>query len=371
MICKYQGDHMIKKDHFLSLDGFRGVAAILVVLRHTLPFFGGNPFYESYLAVDLFFLLSGAVVARAYEARLLGGLPLKSFVWIRMLRLYPLYFLGTSIGIVAALTGAIQYEKHLGLAAVLGLLFIPGMQASTLFPLNSPAWSLSAEVAVNVFYGWKVRLLNDRVLLAVVGVAMLALIAFLAFSPGHSLDAGFKRKTFYVSYIRVALSFAAGILLYRIYTRRVAGPIVSNGKVVLAMCGVAGLLMSSPPLHLVAFFDFFAVCVGFPVLIYAGMRYQTSGWLSHLCKFLGIVSYPIYIVHSPIAELIRLSAPRLIGHPVDAYAPVAGIIFLMAISLLAWLLHHYYDEPIRRYIGAKVARRAAIRAASGITPTST
>lgn len=45
---------MNNKDHFLTLDGFRGIAAILVVLRHTLPYFGGNPFFSSYLSVDLF-----------------------------------------------------------------------------------------------------------------------------------------------------------------------------------------------------------------------------------------------------------------------------------------------------------------------------
>ncbi|WP_044531373.1 acyltransferase family protein, partial [Herbaspirillum sp. B65] len=80
---------MQHKDHFLTLDGFRGIAAILVVLRHTTPYFGDNPFFSSYLAVDLFFLLSGAVVARSYEHRLQQDMSLRQFMWIRLLRLYP------------------------------------------------------------------------------------------------------------------------------------------------------------------------------------------------------------------------------------------------------------------------------------------
>ncbi|MFX5999031.1 hypothetical protein ABTF05_21860, partial [Acinetobacter baumannii] len=63
-------------------------------MRHTTPFFGNNPFFSSYLAVDLFFLLSGVVLCRSYESRLLNGMRLGAFLRIRLLRLYPLYFLG-------------------------------------------------------------------------------------------------------------------------------------------------------------------------------------------------------------------------------------------------------------------------------------
>lgn len=62
------------KKHYEILDGLRGVAAILVVTFHIFESFsGGNRFVQiinhGYLAVDFFFLLSGFVVAYAYDDR--------------------------------------------------------------------------------------------------------------------------------------------------------------------------------------------------------------------------------------------------------------------------------------------------------------
>lgn len=62
-----------KNPRLLTLDAMRGLAAIGVILFH-LDFIG--PFAQSgYLAVDFFFLLSGLVIARAYQTRLDRGLP--------------------------------------------------------------------------------------------------------------------------------------------------------------------------------------------------------------------------------------------------------------------------------------------------------
>src|SRR6185312_1216171 len=78
---------------FPILNGMHGIAAILIVVRHTAPIFGQNPFSESYLAVDLFFVLSGVVIANAYESKLLEGMEVAQFAKIRLIRLYPLYAL--------------------------------------------------------------------------------------------------------------------------------------------------------------------------------------------------------------------------------------------------------------------------------------
>ena len=72
---------------FVTLDGLRGIAALAVVTRHA-PYFR-NPFFESYLAVDFFFVLSGFVLAHAYGQRLRGNLSILDFVKIRIVRLYP------------------------------------------------------------------------------------------------------------------------------------------------------------------------------------------------------------------------------------------------------------------------------------------
>ena len=79
---------------FLTLDGLRGVGAFLVVMRHVPALFGPIRVPESFLAVDLFYLVSGFVVAHAYGARLKAGGFLWDFFKTRVIRLYPLYALG-------------------------------------------------------------------------------------------------------------------------------------------------------------------------------------------------------------------------------------------------------------------------------------
>src|SRR5664279_3535433 len=89
---------------FQTLDGLRGVGAFLVVMRHVPDFFGPIRVPESYLAVDLFYLVSGFVVAHAYADRLKAGGFFWTFVKTRIIRLYPLYVFGLLLGVTAAVS---------------------------------------------------------------------------------------------------------------------------------------------------------------------------------------------------------------------------------------------------------------------------
>jgi peptidoglycan/LPS O-acetylase OafA/YrhL len=88
------------------MDATRGIAAICVMFFHfsqragTAPF---QPFPSGTIAVDYFFCLSGFVIAYSYGEKLDAGLPLASFLKLRLIRLYPMYILGTLIGIIASI----------------------------------------------------------------------------------------------------------------------------------------------------------------------------------------------------------------------------------------------------------------------------
>lgn len=79
---------------FLSLDAFRGLAAIMVVLFHSRFYSSPEPLpfvANSYLFVDFFFILSGFIMAHAYQHRLGDSVGWKRFVVLRLGRLYPLH----------------------------------------------------------------------------------------------------------------------------------------------------------------------------------------------------------------------------------------------------------------------------------------
>lgn len=64
-IMKTDRDGLTDTHVFLGLDGARGIAAIAVAVYHAHPLFDSQLFPGGYLAVDLFFVMSGAVIVHA------------------------------------------------------------------------------------------------------------------------------------------------------------------------------------------------------------------------------------------------------------------------------------------------------------------
>ncbi len=90
---------MSEKSRFETLDGLRGLAAVVILTRHIaelnhLPYLSPH----GYLGVDFFFVLSGFVIGFAYERRLQDGMTFGQFTSLRLQRLYPLLALGMAFG---------------------------------------------------------------------------------------------------------------------------------------------------------------------------------------------------------------------------------------------------------------------------------
>jgi peptidoglycan/LPS O-acetylase OafA/YrhL len=339
---------------FYSLDGIRGVAALLVVLRHITPFFQLIDFQESYLAVDVFFVLSGVVLRNSYESRLRRDLSVRRFCVIRLVRLYPLYLAGSVIGCLALAregTDAI----HLVFYAALGLLFLPSpLPGSALYPFDGPAWSLFFELAVNFVYARFLSLLNTRVISLVMAVSALALVLAIVLSPDHSLDVGWTRLSFIGGFPRVAFSFFAGVLMARYYLshqRHIALP----GWVALCapwipLALTALVLTAAPPPVLQPYFDFAAITMIFPAAVFVGLWFQPGRIGQSVDKFLGVISYAIYVLHRPLAGFFHALMTARVRTFVDHHAPWPGIAFLAVLILICWGLDYAYDQPVRRWL---------------------
>ena len=71
----------------------RGMAAIAILIYHAEKYLGMQLLPNAYLAVDLFFLLSGFVIAHNYDGKFTGGMSLTNFMVQRLIRLYPCFLL--------------------------------------------------------------------------------------------------------------------------------------------------------------------------------------------------------------------------------------------------------------------------------------
>ncbi len=339
----------------------RGIAAVLIAVRHVDDIVWPIRFGASYLALDLFFLLSGTVICHAYEQPLLAGLPLRRFLYARLVRIYPLYLLGTLIGASVSLLqpGLLQHGLHAGdLVSRLGLalLLLPDLASPVLYPLNNPAWSLFFELCANLVYALllRYRLWVGPALLAV--LSALALVALVIQAPTQALDIGWTRQTILAGFPRVGFSFFAGVLLYRAFARREHSHAVPSW---LPLAVITAALIASPGPGLQPWYDLAVAMLAFPAAVYAALACRPAARLARACARAcalgGLVSYPVYALHVPLAALLGQAATMLLGPWWLDTAPIPGLLFLAALGPVALLVHHRFDVPVRR---ALLPRRA-------------
>ena len=339
---------------FTCLDGIRGVAALLIVLRHTEQLVSPILFQESYLAVDVFFVLSGVVISQAYEVRLLSNLSFTRFAQIRIVRIFPLYILGTVISALCAITGLLPFGTRgdLPLYIILGLFLIPnpGIGTINVFPLNNPAWSLFLELVVNMFYAKFLHILSRKFVFVIMSVSALGIMLMLYKAQSHSLNVGFWAKSFPFGLLRVFYSFFAGVVLFKHFQthRRQSTGLGATVMSWAIIASVAAVLVAAPRHDIQPYYDFAAVIFVFPALVYAALKFQPQGLSAQICKFLGAISYAVYTLHAPLAgfiEAFSLSAAHInLAH----WAPWAGLVFVAVLIPICAVADRVYDWPVRR-----------------------
>ena len=344
-----------ERREYRTLNGLRGVAAICVVLFHGDALVG-QVFPRGYLAVDLFFVLSGFVIAHAYEGRLRAGLGVGGFTLVRLIRFWPLYALGLALGVARDLllvaTGndyALPVPTLLA-AAAMGVAFLPlplATRGDNLFPLNVPSWSLFFELLVNILYAAVRQWLSLAVLLVAIAASGIALVLLTpATGIGH---VGVEANSFGAGCARTIFSFGLGVLIYRLRPNVPALP----APLLLALAA-AGLAWPWGGRS----YDLAFVVLLSPVLVMMGTGAEPAGRAGSLADWLGLVSFPLYAIHRPLMHVVEALANRLPLPPMLlGWIAVAGLLVLATIAnrldvvvrrrLDAWLRPPLRRDPAR------------------------
>ncbi len=281
-----------------GLDALRGVAALCVVGLHTNAVFGGFGWLsKGYLGVDFFLMLSGFLMTRITEPRLVAGTAPVRFMVARYRRFWPMMALGSLIGVPY-----LWVRAEADIAAFVPALFanfalLPWPLANLLFALNIPAWTIFAELVANAAHVFALRRLRTAAL-ALVVAGLAGLTAWAAHSYG-SLDVGARPTNWIPAIPRVLLAYCLGMLLSRCWKQ---SPLPALP---------ASLIMLAIPAPLVASvfwdwqhwsYDLAFVLVLCPLVILSAMTITTG---TPLIRLSAALSFPLFAVHLPILEAMR------------------------------------------------------------------
>ena len=374
------------KPHYNILDGLRGAAALMVVWYHVFEGYafaegtngvegGGliNVFNHGYMAVDFFFMLSGFVISYAYDDRW-NQMSMGDFFKRRLVRLHPMIVMGAIIGLTTFLLGggvkwdgSVTPMSGVALAFFLTCLFIPAWPGAMhevrgngeMFPLNGPSWSLFFEYIGNICYALFIRKLSTKALswlVAVLGVV------YIWFSVGNvsgyeSIGVGWTvgdSVNIFGGFLRMMFPFSLGMLLARNFK-----PVRVRGIFWLAIVLLFALFSvpffpSVGGICVNGIFEMCCIMLIFPVIVWLGASGVTTDKASTgVCKFLGDLSYPLYIVHYPVMYLFYAWLIKNQLYTVADTWQVVLLVFAVNITLAVVALK-LYDEPVRRWLAAKL-----------------
>lgn len=235
---------------------------------------------------------------------------------------------------------------------------------SEMHPLNGPTWSLYYEYIANIAYALVLRRLGRGALAVLTALAAAATLRLCLTSSTGDVVGGWSLTPDQQLWglTRMAYPFLAGLLLSRFGWR------LPSGSHAFALCALALAAVLSVPrlggdaLWVNGLYEALCILFVFPLVVAAGSGGRLVGRRrTALCRFLGRISYPLYLVHYPFVYIytawaynsgatIAEGLPRLV-------LTAAGCV------ALAYAAMRLYDEPVRRWLAARWRRRQASAAA--------
>jgi len=314
-----------------------------------------DPFPSAYLMVDIFFAMSGYVIAMSYGERLERGGYFGTFLEKRAARLLPMWIIGLGIGV---LFDALFHHHWSHLIAPLlslafGAMFIPVPVGPDLFPYNSPGWSLFYEALANVVFGAAARRFSTPIMAAILLLGAVFLI--LGIAHVGAADGGRSWTTAPLGLARVTFAFTVGLFVHR-FRSTLAGRSWHPAFFWAAMALLVGAAFAAPAPAWRPVYDTLFVLVGCPLILLIGLNSSVGS--RRLAEELGTLSYPLYAVHFALMLVVFYVHGALRHWQVQVVPVPLGIVVTLSIIAFAYLLGRHVDGPAQRLANRLISRRA-------------
>ncbi|WP_082547792.1 acyltransferase [Massilia sp. Root335] len=348
-----------------QLAGLRGICAWWVVFYHFLGLMNDSVptplrhfIAHGYLAVDLFFLLSGFVIFLSYHASLSTNFPhsVGKFYWNRFSRIYPLHFvmLGGYLMLFAAFTylsTSHAAPENYTWPAFIQSIFLVHMWFGSDLTWNVPSWSISSEWFVYLFFplmAFSLRKLRGGIaahLLSIVAAAVVLHVIY-AMSGLHSIGADIP----HMALVRTMFEFLMGVFVGSLYV---------NHRDFLeryATVALAGFVASCVLYALTSTPDYALIPITFALLI--AYLSVTTSWITAALStpvlvYLGEISYSTYMVHYLVYDLLKAAFMSNAQQINQVYLWLSFVV----VFILSVALHHVVDMPSQKYFRRRLSTR--------------
>ena len=327
-------------------------------------------------------MLSGFVISYAYDDRWQTHagkrLTLGNFFKRRLIRLHPMLVMGALIGFVTfMIQGGVKWDgtetpiQWVMVALLMSTLLLPTYPGAgydvrgngEMYSLNGPSWSLFFEYLGNIMYALFIRRLPNKSLACLVAIsgALWAWFAIGNVSGYDMLGVGWtlEGNNFLGGLLRMTFPFTLGMLIARNFKPvRVPGIFWISIAVLFALFSVpyipADLCSCAEGISLNSAYELACIVLVFPLIVWLAASGNMAGQVSHkVCKFLGDLSYPLYIVHYPVMYLFYSWLIENKLYTLGETWPVVILVFAVNITL-AYTCLKLWDEPVRRWLTKKV-----------------
>jgi len=364
-----------RKQYFPALTGLRAVAVLLVLVHHFNPIlpdrFGWrlhNLAAETHIGVTVFFVLSGFLIGYRYMGT--GPVGLRTYFVNRFARIYPMYFLLTTLTFVVLYSKGTASTTELLQQYLLNISFLRGLFEEYVYSGIAQGWSLTVE---EMFYAsapvafWLMRR-NQPWLwglpLVLVGTGMVLVLLCRA-QPWHGFFGSFA-FLFQFTYPGRAVEFFVGIglawWLRRAGATGVAGwPWRTYGGLAgCFLCLGALSLLHGPALGALGVFQPWGMFInnvllpllGIGPLLWGLVREKT--WVSYLLSsrlfvLLGKSSYVFYLIHMGV---LQVALREWLANP------LLSIVALYGLSIGLFML---VEEPLNFWLRRVLTKRASLQ----------
>lgn len=314
-----------------------------------------NIFFEGYLGVSFFFILSGFILAYSYKEKIvLKQITNRKFYIARFARIYPLHFLTLLLAIPLVISkgdfNMSQFLSNLFLVQS----FIPFQ--SYYFSFNSPSWSISDEMFFYAVFPFLILIVNRMKMqhLVFFGVITVLLIILIAITP-----TSIHKTYFYINPILRIIDFILVLLLFELYrTRKFSSYFQSiKSETFFEFFSIALLLV------FIAFHNYFdrgyrySVYYWIPIIFVIYTFAFSKGHLSKLfsTKLMvigGEISFAFYMIHLVIINYALLFKSQYLSNVNDI---IFSLFLFFIICLLSLLIYYFYEKPLNAYLRKRMS----------------